>query len=135
MSLAEFGDKLSNTLANTKSSSDINWSTLGVVGDWIAQGTATGAAMGGAAASVVSATGVGAVTAPAVFAVGTAAGAVIGLFLGAVDAAKANDQMVDYNKQLAKQSKEIFDNALQSMLQYSLSKKRQAEIDFNKTLY
>ena len=43
--------------------------------------------------------------------------------------------MVDYNKQLAKQSKEIFDNALQSMLQYSLSKKRQAEIDFNKTLY
>lgn len=135
MSLTEFGDKLSNTLANTKSSSDINWSTLGVVGDWIAQGTATGAAMGGAAASVVSATGVGAVTAPAVFAVGTAAGAVIGLFLGAVDAAKANDQMVDYNKQLAKQSKEIFDNALQSMLQYSLSKKRQAEIDFNKTLY
>lgn len=135
MSLAEFGDKLSNMLANAKSESDINWSTLGVLGNEIVMGAGTGALMGGTVGLAAASTGIGAVTAPGVFAAGTIGGAVIGLFLGAIKAQEANENMVNYNKQIAKQSKEVFDNALQSMLQYSLRKKRQAEIDFNKTLY
>lgn len=135
MSLAEFGDKLSNMLANAKSESDINWSTLGVLGNEIVTGAGTGALMGGTVGLAAASTGIGAVAAPGVFAAGTIGGAVIGLFLGAIKAQEANENMVNYNKQIAKQSKEVFDNALQSMLQYSLRKKRQAEIDFNKTLY
>lgn len=60
------------------------------------------------------------------------AGGVFGGLLGAIDASLQNKKQEDINLQLQEQSKQVFDNMLSSLLQYSLSKKREAEIEFNR---
>lgn len=60
------------------------------------------------------------------------AGGVLGGLLGAIDASLQNEKQEDINLKLQEQSKQVFDNMLSSLLQYSLSKRREAEIEFNR---
>lgn len=60
------------------------------------------------------------------------AGGVLGGLLGAIDASLQNKKQEDINLLLQEQSKQTFDNMLSGLLQYSLSKRREAEIEFNR---
>ena len=60
------------------------------------------------------------------------AGGVLGGLLGAIDASLQNKKQEDINLLLQEQSKQVFDDMLSGLLQYSLGKRREAEIEFNR---
>lgn len=102
-------------------------------------------------ANLIPAAGAGAITAASSIAASSAATTAMGstllgatasnpvgwiiagvLAIGGIANASINtDNQRNLNKQLAERSKQLYDNLLNTMVNYSLNKRRQAEIDFN----
>lgn len=93
--------------------------------DWFARFGAYTAGFAVAGASLgTSFAGVGA-------GIGAALGAILGAIGGIIDASIKTDEQRNLNKSLAEQSQQMYQNLLNTMVAYSQSKRRQAEIDFN----
>lgn len=122
MTVDSYLDELTRNINSMMSEGEMNKSILTGAADFAMTGLAAGGVAGVVANFIVPGSGLAVML----------AGGVLGGLIGAIDASLQNEKQEDINLQLQEQSKQVFDNMLSSLLQYSLSKRREAEIEFNR---
>lgn len=113
----------------TKTHGDLTGDWFGGVGGTTVGGAATGTGVGASVGSVVPVVGTGLGAAVGV-AVGTTIGLIGGIIKSSIDVSKAKKK----NTEMAKQSKEMYMELLNNMVNYSMAKQKQAQIDFSKQI-
>lgn len=115
-------DELSAAIASNLDSAKSGGQLAEDVISELFKGSAAGAAGGGAVGAVVPVVGTG---------IGAAVGAFTGFIMSLFKANEVGNANNEANLELARQTEEAYANFVNSMVNWSLQKRKQAEIDFN----